>query len=351
MKKKTPPRRFKPKIRRQRGIKTHLATVVVALCAAIGVIQFYRPVNALGRPPFGTLDDRAYNLGAASGNAFGRSGEVKILFAMPGERVEFPLAVGGDPAIIRYEWTSLRGSETGFVSQALDGAEVDTPLLPGFYYLTLIRGEERQIVREPAVAIMRPFEEKLGAMLNGYRIGTYLAERIRRSRGQRDHPDGFLEVYPQHLELAISKHLRLKHFLTHDDQKDIWPKYVALNPRLLDKLELVFAELASNRPAAGGAPLALDVHSGFRTPAHNRRVQLAAQDSRHQYGDAADVVGDANGNGLFDRTDYRLVVAAVEAVERTHPDLAGGLGIYTSRRYSKPYVHIDTRGVKTRWRG
>ena len=84
MKKKKPPRRFKPKIRRQRGLKTHLATVVVALCAAIGVIQFYRPVNALGRPPFGTMSDRAYNLGAASGNAFGRSGEVKILFAMPG---------------------------------------------------------------------------------------------------------------------------------------------------------------------------------------------------------------------------------------------------------------------------
>ena len=158
-------------------------------------------------------------------------------------------------------------------------------------------------------------------------------------------------MYPQHVELAVSKHLKLKHFLTHDDQKDVWPKYVALHPRLLDKLELFSAEPARRRPEAGGAPLALDVHSGFRTPAHNRRVQLAARDSRHQYGDAADVVVDANGNGLFDRTDYRLVVSAVEAVERMHPELSGGLGIYTSRRYSKPYVHIDTRGVKTRWRG
>lgn len=352
MKKKAPSRRFKPRIRRRRGIRSHLATVAVALCAAVGVIQFYRPDAALGRPPFGGTDERSYSLGAASGNAFGRSGEVKLLFAMPGERVEFPLAVGGDPAVIRYEWTSLRGSESGFPSQALEGAEVETPLLPGFYYLTLIRGEDRQIVREPAVAVMRPFEEKLGTMLNGYRIGTYLAERFRRSRGQRDHPDGFLEVYPQHLDLAVSKHLRLRHFLTHDDQKDVWPKYVALHPRLLDKLELVFAELANHRPEVNvGSPLELDVHSGFRTPAHNRRVQLAARDSRHQYGDAADVVVDANGNGAFDRTDYRLVVAAVEAVERTHPDLAGGLGVYTSGRYSKPYVHIDARGTKSRWKG
>jgi uncharacterized protein YcbK (DUF882 family) len=351
MKKKAPPRRFKPRIRRQRGIRTHLATVIVALCAAVGVIQFYRPVSALGRTPFGGVPETRYSFGTASGNAFGRSGEVKLLFAMPGERVEFPLAVGGDPTVIRYEWTSLRGSETGFVSQPLDGAEVDTPLLPGFYYLTLIRGEDRQIIREPGVAVMRPFEEKLGTMLNGYRIGTYLAERFRRNRGQKDHPDGFLEVYPQHLDLAVSKHLRLRHFLTHDDQKDVWPKYVALNPRLLDKLELVFAELASRREGNVGAPLALDVHSGFRTPAHNRGVALAARDSRHQYGDAADVVVDANGNGIFDRTDYRLVVAAVETVERNYPDLSGGLGIYTSRRYSKPYVHIDTRGVKTRWKG
>jgi uncharacterized protein YcbK (DUF882 family) len=350
MKKKQ--RRFKPVIRRQNSLRARLATVLVTVCAAIGVIQFYRPDAALGRTPFGAMGGMNYNLGAASGNAFGRSGEVKLLFTMPGERVEFPLAVGGDPATLRYEWTSLRGSETGFVSQPLDGAEVSTPLLPGFYYLTLVNGENRQIVREPALAVMRPFQEKLGSMLNGYRIGTYLAEKFRSK--EKDHPDGFLEIYPQHLDLAITKHLRLRHFLTHDNQQDVWPKYVALNPRLLDKLELIFAELESQGADASDSlhqQLDLDVHSGFRTPAHNTSVRRAARDSRHQYGDAADIVVDANGNGRIDRNDHRLVVAAVEAVERTHPDLVGGMGIYTSRRYSTPYVHIDARGKRSRWRG
>jgi len=352
--KKKKQRRFKPVIRRQGSLRARLATVVVALSAAIGVIQFYRPDSALGRMPFGALAGGAvnYDLGVASGNAFGRSGEVKLLFTMPGERVEFPLAVGGDPSAMRYEWTSLRGSETGFVSQALDGAEVSTPLLPGFYYLTLINGEDRQIVREPALAVMRPFQEKLGTMLNGYRIGTYLAERFRGTK-EKDHPDGFLEVYPAHLDLAISKHLRVRHFMTHDNQQDVWPKYIALSPRLLDKLELVFTELEMRQ---GGKEMVqqeldLDVHSGFRTPAHNRRVVGATRDSRHQYGDAADVVVDANGNGRMDRNDHRLVVSAVEAVERTHPDLVGGLGIYVSGRYSVPYVHIDARGKRSRWRG
>jgi uncharacterized protein YcbK (DUF882 family) len=125
---------------------------------------------------------------------------------------------------------------------------------------------------------------------------------------------------------------------------------MALNPRLLDKLELVFTELERER---GTMPtqLELDVHSGFRTPSHNRQVLRAARDSRHQYGDAADVVVDANGNGRIDAGDERLVVAAVEAVERAHPDLVGGMGIYTSQRYSVPYVHIDARGWRSRWRG
>jgi uncharacterized protein YcbK (DUF882 family) len=343
-------RRFKPVVRRHSNIRARVATAAVTLCAAIGVVQFYRPDSALGRTPFGSVASGAYNIGSASENAFGRSGEVKLLFSMPGQRLEFPLAVGGDPTALSYEWTSLRGTETGFTTQPLDGADVAAPSMPGFYFLTLVRGEDRQIIREPVVAVMRPFEEKLGSMLNGYRIGTYLAEKL---RGKEEHPDGFLEIFPQHLDLAVSKHLRLRHFVTHDDQAEVWPKYVALNPRLLDKLELVFAQLEGQQaePQAQTGELELDVHSGFRTPGHNRRIRGAAKDSRHQYGDAADVVVDANRNGRFDRTDYRLVVAAVEAVERIHPDLAGGIGIYTSRRYAKPYVHIDARGRRSRWRG
>jgi uncharacterized protein YcbK (DUF882 family) len=291
-------------------------------------------------------------LGNAVGSAFGSSGEVKLLFALPGQTVQFPLAVGGDPTAVTYEWTSLRGIETGFASQAIDGGDISTPTIPGFYYLTLVRGKDRQIVREPALVVMRPFHEKLGAMLNGYRIGTYLAEKLKSNSG-KERPDGFLEIYPQHLDLPVSKHLRIRDFLTHDDQADVWPKYVALNPRLLDKLELVFAELENQRGVVGPMDhdMELGVHSGFRTPSHNTRVRRAARDSRHQYGDAADIVVDANCNGRIDRSDQRLIVAAVDAVERTHPDLVGGLGVYKGRRYGTPYVHIDTRGTRSRWRG
>jgi len=353
----TPKRRFKPVIRRHPLLRADVATALVALCAAIGVVQFYRPETALGRTPFARLGVTSSSIGNPSVNAFGRSGEVKLLFSLPGQTIEFPLAVGGDPNTLTYEWTSLRGTGAGLSPQLIDGAEIKTPTVPGFYYLTLINGKDRQIIREPALAVMRPFREKLGSMLNGYRIGTYLAERLGGGGGDREHPDGFLEIYPQHLDLAITRHLKLRDFVTHDDQVDIWPKYVALNPRLLDKLELVFSELQVQRGIVNTDGqeqednMELDVHSGFRTPSHNRGVRRAARDSRHQYGDAADIVVDANGNGRIDLGDQRLVVAAVEAVERKHPDLIGGMGVYNSARYNTPYVHIDTRGHRSRWRG
>jgi uncharacterized protein YcbK (DUF882 family) len=94
-----------------------------------------------------------------------------------------------------------------------------------------------------------------------------------------------------------------------------------------------------------------NVHSGFRTPSYNRRVRRAATDSRHQYGDAMDLVIDADGDGRITLNDELLVARAVDEVEAEHPELVGGLGLYTSRRYKVPYVHIDTRGHRARWRG
>jgi uncharacterized protein YcbK (DUF882 family) len=207
------------------------------------------------------------------------------------------------------------------------------------------------VIDEPMVAVMVPFTQKIGSTLNGYRIGTYLAERL----GHHDHPPGFVEVGAGDVDLRVSKHLRLGDFLTHDQQENVWPKYVALNPRLLDKLELVLATIGAKarvaRASYSDSDVALDVHSGYRTPAHNQGVWRAASDSRHQYGDAADVAIDADGDGRVTLRDEALVATAVDQVEAEHPDLVGGLGLYTSGQYRTPYVHIDTRGTRSRWKG
>lgn len=319
-----------------------VASVVLFGIAAIGAVQFARPDVARTRVKASRV--RAPEAAPAP-DAFGVSGRVNLRFALPGEAVEFPLQVVGDPAKLSYQWVRVGDELPVEGARALAGAPIVAPRQPGFYNIALLRDTLREVMHEPTLAVMVPFDQKIGGLLNGYRIGTYLAERLGRPDGR---PDGFLEVTPADADLPVSRHFRLSDFITHDTQGDVWPKYVALNPRLLDKLELVLAKLSAER---GVRDLALDVHSGFRTPAHNARVPRAARDSRHQYGDAADVAIDVDGDGRVTVTDEILVARAVEDVEDEHPELVGGLGLYTSRRYRTPYVHIDARGRRSRWRG
>jgi len=335
------------------------ATVAAFVLAAAGVVSFYDPPRDLLKPPFPKVAEAATVPAASpSANAFGVSGEVKVRFALPNEAVQYPLEVRGDPRALGYQWVRVGDSTSSEPVRPLAGADVVAPQKPGFYQLSLVRSAaadgatpsavERSIVSGMTLAVLVPFSQKLGTTLNGYRIGTYVAERLK--GGDHDRPEGFVQIDEPDVDLPLTTHLRLGDFVTHDRQ-EVWPRYAALNPRLLDKLELVLSEIASWRGDSAGADLALDVHSGFRTPLYNRTVKRSAKDSRHQYGDAADVTIDANGDGRYTLADSKLVVRAVEAVEARHPDLVGGLGLYTSKRYSTPYVHIDARGTRARWRG
>jgi hypothetical protein len=76
------------------------------------------------------------------------------------------------------------------------------------------------------------------------------------------------------------------------------------------------------------------------------------------YGDAADVypddhgtgmMDDLNGDGRVDLADAKILADAAEAVEREHPTLVGGIGIYAANRAHGPFVHIDVRGKRARW--
>jgi len=105
----------------------------------------------------------------------------------------------------------------------------------------------------------------------------------------------------------------------------------------------------------------MQVMSGFRTPQYNQRGVGAggrAQDSRHQYGDAADVfvdndrdgrLDDLNGDGRVDTRDVQVMMAAVERVERRYPELVGGAGVYKATSAHGPFAHIDVRGKRARW--
>ena len=205
-----------------------------------------------------------------------------------------------------------------------------------------------------AFIVMRPFGEKRGDVLQGYRLGKWPSERW--MVGQRyENPFGFIEVTQANAGLRLSEHFTLSDFLTHD-QHAKWPKYVVLQESLIDKLELVLSDLASR----GVRTDKVRVLSGFRAPYYNDRIvsEGAARTSRHQYGDAADVIIDANGDGRMDdlNRDGRLdlrdtqeILRSVERVEKAHPALVGGLGLYHAMGASGPFAHVDVRGLSARW--
>lgn len=317
------------------------------IVAALAVLRFYEPPQALVQSRFGGVELPLVPPATPSVTALGRSGAVQVRFALPNEPVEYPLEVHGDPTSLEYGWVRVTDSVGVDSIRSLAGDTLVAPSVPGFYRLALMRGLERRILAGVTLAVMVPFEEKREGILDGYRIGTFRAER-RGATAPR--PNGFVQVIPELVNLPLTRHLRLGWFVSPDGQTT-WPRYAALDRRLLDKLELVFQQLSRWRSDTADVHLAVSVNSGFRTPWYNRRVPHAARDSRHQLGDAADVVIDANGDGRVTREDANLIAAAVEVVEQSHPDLAGGLGLYISRNYRQPYVHIDARGTRVRWRG
>ncbi len=207
-----------------------------------------------------------------------------------------------------------------------------------------------------ALITLRPFGSKHGEYVNGYRLGLWPAERWIMARNYLN-PDGFIEVTPETAALRLSRHFLLGEFVTHD-QESVWPKYVVLEPKLIDKLELILEDLSAHGHPADH-PLIL---SGFRAPYYNERGEGEgmARASRHQYGDAADLVIDEDGDGRMDDLnrdgrsdlgDIRPITSAIARLETRFPDLIGGLGTYAAMGPHGPFVHVDVRGTDARWEG
>lgn len=327
-------------------IRRRTALVLSGLGAIAAAIAYQPPAELMADSAAESAARRVPRV-EATADVKGLSGDVRMQFVRAGERVAFPLRVNGDALGFTYQWVEVGSNQSGDVARPLDSDTLLAPLTAGFYELAVTRAGVTQRLSEPRLAVLVPFELKLGSTLNGYQIGRYPAEWSRDEQGER--PDGFAEVREEHLDLPLTRHLKVRDFVTHDRQT-IWPRYVAVDPRVLDKIELVLRELARRR-GEDGMDFSLEVHSGFRTPLHNAGVEGSARDSRHLYGDAADVAIDADGDGRLTIFDAYRVEQAVDWVERLHPELAGGLGVYSSPRYATPYCHIDARGERKRWRG
>jgi hypothetical protein len=253
------------------------------------------------------------------------------------------LGVSGKLRAVVGTWESIQADPSFASIQTVAAA---LPAVPGVHPLDV-----RTPDGDPFYAVsLLPYGAKSGSELKSYRMGSWPD-----ARPGYTPPAGFIEVTPENQHVAISDQFRLADFLTHD-QADVWPKYLVVQSTLLDKLELISAELERR-----GLPSRLHVMSGFRTPQYNVKgvgKGGRASLSRHMYGDAADVfvdedrngnMDDLNGDGRVTRADAQVLYAAAESVERAHPDLVGGLSAYKANSAHGPFVHVDVRGRRARW--
>ena len=277
----------------------------------------------------------------------GRSGKLAVQTALPGDT----LAPDSLPP----------GARIVYLSEGETVEPEARPGSPGVRRVAVAIGEALKPVANLNLITLHPFSAKQRGRIGTYLIGSWPAESGARgpARAPADryaNPRGFIQVTPANQDTRVSEHFRLRDFLT-KGQANVWPKYLVLEMRLVDKLELVLSDLASRGVNVG----TVTVLSGFRTPSYNEgggNTAGRADLSRHMFGDAADIFIDNDGNGTMDdlnkdgaidTRDVRVILEAVDRVERAHPELIGGAGVYPACCGHGPFIHVDTRGYRARW--
>lgn len=272
---------------------------------------------------------------------------VRSLTVLPGETVTFDVV---DQSL--RSGSVARPTAGRIVPLGMGGGWAWTaPLAPGLYPIHIVAADGRDSVTLQAFVVV-PYDRLQGEVLNGYRIGRY-PDPSRRVAARYAPPAGFVEVTPENEGVLVSPHFRLGQFLCKQPAGAL--KYVVLNERLLRALEYVLERVN----AAGYRATTFHVMSGYRTPAYNRAIGNVAY-SQHQWGSAADIFIDENGDGRMDdlngdgRSDlrdaevlYRLIDAAAARPEGQ--GLIGGIGKYPPTRAHGPFVHVDVRPGHARW--
>jgi uncharacterized protein YcbK (DUF882 family) len=288
----------------------------------------------------------------------GLSGSVKVSIVEPGDSVPLPAGVDSLPAGAQVVLQPTDGTGAAAPGAAAPG-EVpagQAPTESGIWNLVLRMRDAALPASEVSVITLVPLSEKRAGRIGDYRIGNWPYEGGGAPKPIYRAPAGMIRVTQQNKEIWLSEHIQLKDFIT-KGQENVWPKYVVVQPRVLDKIELVIQELELM-----GHPVEnIFAVSGFRTPAYNAgggNTSGRGALSRHMYGDAMDIavdndrnniMDDLNGDGRINLSDARIIGAAVDRVEKKYPQLVGGMHYYPPTGGHQGMVHIDTRGYRARW--
>jgi Peptidase M15 len=271
-------------------------------------------------------------------------------FVLPGATVSIE-AVDGPPG--DYTLTSTAGTVTANGARAWRWR---APSAAGSYEIKIDGPSTKEDVITLRALVMVPASAVRNGSLNGYAIGQYPAKPLKGNPIYQP-PAGFVEVTKDNEDTKVSPHFRLKQFVCKEDTTRRYPKYLVLKERLVLKLEAILERVN----ALGYHVDTLHVMSGYRTPFYNRAIGDVLY-SMHQWGSAADIfidsrdkgaMDDLNRDGKVDVDDSRLLFDEIEQMlaEPPYVRFQGGMGWYPGTSAHPPFVHVDVRGVKARWRG
>jgi len=310
---------------------TRLAYALVAL-SALFVIIAELPVVASAAVLFGVRYQNEI-----------LTNRVNALTVLPGKTVAFEV-LDPDP-------------RSNYVAQPTGGQIVPlgtgrwvwtSPSKPGLYPIQVGAPDNGETITLQAFVVVPQYRLR-GEFLNGYRIGRYPKKPL----PGLSSPAGFIEVTKKNEDVLVSPNFRLKQFLC--KQPSCSRKYLVLNERLPLALEYVLERVK----LAGYRATTFQVMSGYRTPAYNCSLGNV-RFSQHQWGAAADIFIDENGDGMMDDLNgdgvsdirdaevlYQLIDDA--AAQPEGQKLIGGIGKYPSTAAHGPFVHVDVRDRKARW--
>jgi hypothetical protein len=300
---------------------------------------------------------------------------INSAFALPGETMM--LSVGGtngnNEYVVRTALAIVQTGPNTWIWKA--------PREVGIYPVN-ISHSNRDTTMQLNVFVMAPLALAKNGSLNGYRIGHY-PMKTHRQHSSYPLPRGFIEVTAENENTLVSPHFRLRQFLC--KQEGAYPKYIALYPRLLVVLEAILLKINER----GHHSPTLSIMSGYRTPYYNRAIGNSTTYSRHLWGDAADIfvdsnprdeeMDDFNNDGVINIRDtevlydivsemykpraqrflagsffsepilQQLVINGYTDDTRLQKLLTGGLARYRATSSHGPFVHVDVRGIFTRW--
>jgi len=266
-------------------------------------------------------------------------------FLMPGATTTLEVTGG---AAGKYELTAKDGIA---IQQGARRWRYTAPPRPGTYTVK-VNGPGNKDTIDLHLFVLVPASQVKRGWLNGYQIGDYPPATARYKP-----PTGFVEVTDDNDDTNVSPHFKLKQFICKQETRAEFPKYLVLDARLLLKLEAILERV--NR--MGFSTDTLHVMSAYRTPYYNH-VLGDVKYSMHQWGGAADIyvdphdrdkMEDLNRDGRVNIGDSQFLYDRIEELFSAKALLKfeGGLGFYPATAAHPPFVHVDVRGTKARWKG